>query len=167
VKWRMDHAEARRDRGQLADSGTGGLPRPCRAGAPQAWRRHKVSRPASAGRQFPPQRTPIHRNRENRPGRPPRAAHPLAVEDTAPIRRTGEVCWRRARNGDRRAAGLDQVDIGGDESAQPGRCPVRIPASTTRHSAVNVLLRHVRCPTLEERPNQRIAASYRRRSIRA
>ena len=80
VKQRMDHAGAGRDRGQLADSGAGGLPRPCRAGALRARRRHQVSRPASAGRQFPPQRTPIHRDRENRPGRPPRAGHPLAAQ---------------------------------------------------------------------------------------
>src|SRR5262249_61297742 len=34
-----------------------------------------------------------------------------------------------------------------------------------RHSAVNVLPRHVRCPTLQQRPN-RLSKSYRSRSIR-
>ena len=37
----------------------------------------------------------------------------------------------------------------------PGRLPVRRPASTIRHSAVNVVLRHVRCPTLQKWPNGR------------
>ena len=36
----------------------------------------------------------------------------------------------------------------------------------TRHSAVNALLRHVRCPTLYQRPHHRLS-NYRSQSIRA
>jgi hypothetical protein len=42
----------------------------------------------------------------------------------------------------------------------PGRSPGRRPAGTTRHSAVNVFLRNVRCPTLQQRPSLR-TAKYR------
>jgi hypothetical protein len=51
-----------------------------RAGALWARRRHQVGRPAPAGRQFPQQRTHGDRDREDWPGRPPRAGHSLAAQ---------------------------------------------------------------------------------------
>jgi hypothetical protein len=43
-----------------------------------------------------------------------------------------------------------------DRCAHPGAR-----AATARHSAVNVLLRHVRCPTIQKRSNHRLPKSYR------
>jgi hypothetical protein len=47
----------------------------------------------------------------------------------------------------------------------PGGVGQGRPASTTRYSAVNVVLRHVRCPTLQKWPN-RPTKIARSRSIR-
>ena len=58
--------------GQLADSGGGRPAAPLRAEALRA-RRRRVSRPVPASRRSPPQRIQVHRDRENRPGRPPNA----------------------------------------------------------------------------------------------
>jgi hypothetical protein len=65
--------------GQLADSRGGRPAAPLRARALRARRRRQVSRPAPAGSQSPPQRTQVHRDRENPPGRLPTPSAPIAV----------------------------------------------------------------------------------------
>jgi hypothetical protein len=75
----------------------GGRPAaPCRAGALWARRRHQVSRPAPAGRQFPQQRAADAPRPRNRQDRPPRAGHSLAAQ-RSPSRARPRA--RRCRDG--------------------------------------------------------------------
>ena len=72
----------------------------CRAltgGSLWARRRHQVSEPAPAGRQFPQQRAHGDRNRENRPSRPPRARHSLAAQRYRQGRAQGRVAVAMAQ----------------------------------------------------------------------
>ena len=70
-----------------------------------------------------------------------------------------------AIGGDRNGGGGRRLSIYSSRHSHR-RSPGRRPASTTRHSVVNVFLRHVRFPTLQQWPHHPYT-SYRSRSIRA